>query len=111
MGGKKEVRKKFREVCLARDKDACVMCGKKATSREEALEIFDIHHITDRSLMPAGGYVLENGITLCKDPCHLLAEEFHSTGTAHPGYSPEDLYKKINSSYELAVEASKKLES
>lgn len=111
MSNKKEIRKKFREVCLDRDKDTCCMCGRKASSREEALEIFDIHHVTDRSLMPNGGYVLENGITLCKDPCHLKAEEFHSTGVSHPGYSPEDLYKKINSTYEMAVEESKKLKS
>lgn len=106
---KKETRKQFREVCLDRDKDTCRMCGRKAISREEALEIFDIHHITDRSLMVGGGYCLENGITLCKDPCHLKAEKFHSTGTAHPGYAPEDLYKVINSSYELALQASQKL--
>jgi hypothetical protein len=108
---KKDIRKNFRTICLDRDKDTCRMCGHKATTREQALEIFDIHHITDRSLMPAGGYVLENGITLCKDPCHLKAEEFHSTGVSHPGYSPEDLYKVIDSSYEKAVEASQKLKS
>jgi hypothetical protein len=87
------------------------MCGRKASSLEEALEIFDIHHITDRSLMPSGGYVLENGITLCKDPCHLRAEEFHSTGTAHTDYSPDDLYKAINSTHDKAVKASEKLSS
>ena len=59
--------------------------------------------------MPNGGYVLENGITLCKDPCHLKAEQFHSTGISHLDYSPEDLYKVIDSNYEKAVEASKKM--
>lgn len=108
---KKEVRKNFREACLKRDKNTCRMCGRKATSPEEALEIFDIHHITDRSLMPSGGYVLENGITLCKDPCHLRAEEFHSTGAAHPDHSPDDLYEAINSTYDKAVKASEKLSS
>src|SRR5271156_5184172 len=106
MSDKKEIRKNFRTVCLNRDKDTCCMCGHKALNREQALEIFDIHHIIDRSLMSNGGYVLENGITLCKDPCHIKAEVFHSTGVAHPGYSPEDLYKKINSTIEKAVEAS-----
>ena len=109
MLNKKEVRKKFREVCLNRDKDTCRMCGHKAVSREEALKIFDVHHVTDRSLMPSGGYVLENGITLCKDSCHKKAEVFHSTGVAHPGFAPDDLYKKINSNYEKAVEASQRL--
>jgi hypothetical protein len=111
MSKKKEIRNKFRTVCLDRDKDACRMCGHKAKSREEALEIFDVHHITDRSLMPEGGYVLENGITLCKDPCHIKAEIYHSTGTAVEGYSPEDLYKLINSNLEEAIKSSKKLKS
>ena len=57
-----------------------------------------------------GGYVKENGISLCPD-CHQKAEVFHSTGTPVEGYSPDDLYKKINSSYEKAVEASNKLGS
>lgn len=108
---KKDVRNNFRNVCLNRDKDTCRMCGRKAFSREEALSIFDIHHITDRSLMVAGGYVLENGITLCKEPCHVKAEKFHSTGTAHPGFAPDDLYQKINSNLEKATEASKKLKA
>ena len=106
---KKEIRQNFRTVCLKRDKYACRMCGCKAKSSEEALEIFDVHHISDRSLMPNGGYVLENGITLCKDSCHLRAEAFHSTGVAEPNCHPDDLYKIINSSYEKAVEASNKL--
>lgn len=52
--------------------------------------------------MPNGGYVRENGISVCTD-CHLLAED------AEPGYEPEVLYEKIGSSYEYAVEASEKL--
>lgn len=108
MSSKKEIRRKFREVCLKRDKLTCVMCGLKAKSFEEAEKIFDVHHVSDRSLMPNGGYCLENGITLCSD-CHIKAEEFHSTGTAYPGYSPDDLYSKIGSSVEKAEEASKRL--
>jgi hypothetical protein len=60
--------------------------------------------------MPNGGYVKENGISLCPD-CHQKAEVYHSTGTALEGFAPDDLYKKINSSYEKAVEASNKLSS
>lgn len=111
MASKKEIRSNFRKVCLDRDKDTCRMCQHKAKSREEALEIFDIHHITDRSLMIAGGYCLENGITLCKSPCHLKAEAYHSTGVSHEGCSPGDLYRIINSNYQLAVEASERLMS
>lgn len=60
--------------------------------------------------MPNGGYVKENGISLCA-PCHIKAEVFHSTGTPEPEYSVDDLYKIVSSSYEKAVEASKKLNS
>lgn len=68
----------------------------------------DAHHITDRTEMPNGGYVKENGISVCDD-CHLKAEEFHSTGTAVEGFSPDDLYQKIGSSHEKAVTAAEKL--
>jgi hypothetical protein len=60
--------------------------------------------------MPNQGYVKENGISLCAS-CHEKAEEFHSTGVAVPGYSIAELYQAINSTYERAVEASKKLKS
>lgn len=68
----------------------------------------DAHHITDRALMPNGGYVQENGITLCPE-CHRKAETFHETGTALPGWSPDDLYRKVGSSREEAETASKRL--
>lgn len=105
--GKKETRKNFRDACYKRDKYSCAMCSKKS-SKETAEKDLDAHHIFDRREMPHGGYVKENGISLCPE-CHLKAEEFHSTGTAHPGYSPTDLYNKIGSSHEKAVEASSKL--
>ncbi len=105
---KEEVRKNFRDSCFKRDKFTCVMCGIKASSHDEAMLIFDVHHICPRTEMPCGGFVLENGITLCHDD-HLKAEEFYSSGVAIPGYSPDELYKRINSSKEKAVEASKRL--
>jgi hypothetical protein len=80
------------------------MKSSKATAEQE----LDAHHITDRNLLPNGGYVKENGISLCQE-CHLKAEQFHSTGISYPGYAPEDLYKKINSTIERAIEASQKL--
>lgn len=104
---KKLIRKLFRDACYKRDGFRCAMCGMKS-SKDKAEEELDAHHITDRTLMPNGGYVRENGISLCGE-CHQKAEEFHSTGVAHPGYSPEDLYKKINSSLEKAIAASEKL--
>ena len=99
------------------------MCGKPGKDRqggddqrpyhkaipEGSLVLLDAHHITDRNPMPNGGYVVENGISLCDDGCHILAEVFHQTGSPHPGYAPADLYAKIGSSYEQAQRASLKL--
>lgn len=106
---KKLIRKNFRDACYQRDKYKCAMCPFQSSPDKAEAEL-DAHHITDRTLLPNGGYVKENGISLCAD-CHIKAEVYHSTGVAHPRYSPEDLYKIINSTYELAVEASKKLKS
>ena len=110
MSDKKEIRQKFRDAVFKRDGYRCAMCGMKS-SKDHAEHELDAHHITNRKEMPNGGYVKENGIALCKDSCHQKAEVFHSTGVPVEGYSVEDLYKKINSSYEKAVEASQKLSS
>jgi len=99
--GKREkqlIRERFRSAVFARDKNSCKTCGNK----EEPL---DAHHITDRNEMPNGGYVLENGISLCPK-CHILAEQFHSTGTAAENFSPKDLYNLIGSSHDIAVRKS-----
>lgn len=104
---KKVIRKLFRDACYKRDGFRCAMCPFKS-SKDSAEEELDAHHITNRTEMPNGGYVKENGISLCAS-CHMKAEEFHSTGVAHPGYAIEDLYKAINSNLEKAIEASKKL--
>ena len=63
----------------------------------------DVHHITDRKEMPNGGYVKENGITVCR-PCHLDCEQFHITGGTRwvKGRHPSDLYDLIDSSKALA---------
>lgn len=104
---KKLIRQAFRDACYKRDGYKCAMCSFKS-SKDKVEEELDAHHVTDRNELPNGGYVKENGISLCEE-CHKKAEEFHSTGVAHPGYSPEDLYNKINSNLEKATEASKKL--
>ena len=106
---KKLIRKAFRDACYKRDGFRCAMCGMKS-SKDHAEEDLEVHHITNPKEIPNGGYVKENGISLCSE-CHQKAEVFHSTGTPVEGYSVEDLYKKINSSYEKAVEASEKLGS
>ena len=106
MMDKKAIRDAFRTACFERDHYQCAMCGRKDCK-------LDAHHIIDRSEILNGGYVPENGITLCagedKDNCHWKAEQHHATGKAYPGYSPDDLYAKINSGIEQAWEASEKL--
>ena len=102
MKRKKQIRKNFRDAVFKRDGHKCVFCS--------ATEDLDAHHITDRSLMPNGGYVKENGITVCK-PCHEECEEYHRTGGAawKLGKHPDDLYEIIRSSHELALVASENL--
>jgi 5-methylcytosine-specific restriction endonuclease McrA len=98
--GKKLIREKFRDAVFKRDGYQCVFCGESSH--------LDAHHITDRTLMPNGGYVIEHGITLCTQH-HQMAEWFHQFGTSIAGFSPEDLYTKINSSLERATNASSNL--
>jgi hypothetical protein len=91
------------------------MCGRADVK-------LDAHHITSRKNMPNGGYVKENGITLCDlkfDGCHWKAEQFLSSyvewyvlktkGDTLKEFTPSNLYKKINSSYELAYKKSERL--
>lgn len=102
---KKRVRQQFRDAVFTRDGNKCRVCGWALFTDGLTL---DAHHITDRTLMPNGGYCKENGISLCP-PCHEKAEVFHSTGTALPNFSPDELYVLIGSSHELAVKASDRL--
>jgi len=109
VSNKKVVRKTFRDAVFKRDGYTCKCCGVVNVGAR-----LDAHHITDRSEMPNGGYVKENGITLCDDTlngCHMKAERFHITngeeweGNMHP----DDLYKLIGSNKELAITKSEKL--
>jgi len=115
MGKKKDTRKNFRDEVFKRDNYTCRVCGIRAVTNPDW---FDAHHITDRSEMPNGGYVKENGITVCNKPlisyeisCHMKCEKYHITGGQEweEGLHPDDLYKLINSSKELAIEKSKLL--
>ncbi len=112
MPSKKNIRSEFRSETFKRDGYRCVCCGLKAdASNPEAL--LDAHHITDRREMPNGGYVKENGISLCKHDkngemsCHMKAEQFHiSNGVRwYNGFHPNELYRKIGSSKEMAIKA------
>jgi hypothetical protein len=129
MKTKKEIRSDFRQSVLERDNWTCQICGEGSY---KTLDFFDAHHITDRSEMPNGGYVKENGITVCNKPkglstkdsedglpdfdidqesCHMKCEKYHiSEGTEwYDGLHPNDLYAKIGSSKELAIKESLKL--
>lgn len=101
--GKKEIRENFRNSVYKRDRFTCKVCQLKRDEKD-----LDAHHITDRSEMPNGGYVKENGITVCKDECHFKVELFHiSEGEEwNDGLHPDDLYKMIGSSKELAIDKS-----
>jgi len=104
---KKQVREKFRNDVFKRDKNECAICGDKWSK-------LDAHHITNRNEFENGGYVLENGVTLCDkvDGCHFQAEKFLQTrdyiGASYE-ITPDGLYELIGSSFEKAVEADKKL--
>lgn len=99
---KKLVRANFREAVFTRDNHCCKKCG--------ATDNLDAHHITDRTLMPNGGYHVSNGITLCPT-CHEKAEEFHSSGGTKwdDGWHPSDLYSLIHSSYDIAHRNSQRI--
>ena len=99
---KRQVRDAFRKAVFKRDKFACrgPSCEFKST-KEKADQELDAHHITDRTLVPYGGYVRENGVSLCPT-CHFKAEAFHRNEPCEPGFSPPELYAVIGSSAELA---------
>jgi hypothetical protein len=105
---KRKIRDNFRNLVFERDLNMCVMCGTSQEELGKENKTLDAHHIIDRSEMPNGGYVKENGISLCPT-CHELADVYHSTGTSYPGYSPDDLFHKIGSDAGKARSASEML--
>ena len=103
---KKDIRKKFRSEVFKRDDFTCQVCNTKRSEEE-----LDAHHISDRSTMANGGYVASNGITVCKEECHMQVEEFHISDGQEwtPGLHPNNLYEKIGSSKEQADKDSEAL--
>lgn len=103
---KKSIRKQFRLSVFERDSYKCRGCGKQGYDHNDAQEVakqessgaylvpLDAHHITSRDEMVAGGYVKENGISLCPE-CHMKAEVPHA---ANIEFLPESLYRSIGSS-------------
>jgi hypothetical protein len=63
----------FREAVFVRDNNRCVICG--------CSENLAAHHIIERKMFPDGGYVPDNGATLCErhhleaEACILTCEE------------------------------------
>lgn len=114
--GKKDVRAAFRDAVFRRDRHTCVVCGRRWTpaDADPSLGRIDAHHIVDRHEFPNGGYVAENGVTVCAEgasSCHMRCEAYHiSGGKSHePGLHPEDLYRKIGSSLDAAIAADEDL--
>lgn len=103
---KKDIRRNFKESVFKRDKHTCKVCK---TKRE--VDDLDAHHITDRNEMPKGGYTKSNGITVCKDECHMKVEQFHITGGDSwvEGLHPDNLYEMISSTKDKAILDSLKL--
>lgn len=56
MPARPHARDAFREGVFARDRHRCVACGAPAV---------DAHHLIERRLFPDGGYILDNGVSLC----------------------------------------------
>jgi 5-methylcytosine-specific restriction endonuclease McrA len=107
---KSGVRAAFREAVFQRDKHRCRVCGTPATklALRSPPAVLDAHHITDRHDMPNGGYVVENGISLCPE-CHQKAEVWHHSPPGDPAYMPSALYLLVGSTPEKARAASEAL--
>ena len=119
---KQEVRRQFRDAVFKRDGYRCVVCGFKS-SPEQAEQDLDAHHITAREEMSGGGYVKENGVSLCdpakrgapaEDGCHWKAECKIASLPRDPEdywykFTRPELYKAIGSNYGKALQASMRL--
>jgi len=110
---KKTIRRIFRQEVFERDGYKCRLCGKAGYDHNDGTQrivrdrvALDAHHISDRHNMPAGGYVKENGISVCEE-CHLKVEHPAENDIEH---QPKNLYDLIGSSLEIATKASLALE-
>jgi len=109
MSKKKDlIREAFRKAVFDRDGHKCRICGITEAQLGIIRANLDAHHITSRKEMPNGGYVKENGISLCPE-CHRCAETYPTEAIYEDLYEPRKLYQAIHSSYEEAFEASSKL--
>ena len=100
MKRKEIIRDNFRNSVFTRDEYKCRVCSGTSD--------LDAHHIHSREVMPAGGYVATNGISIC-EYCHIKAEEEYWDPGAFPELSVANLYKIIGSSEEMARKDSERL--
>ncbi len=99
MTQKQMVRARFKTAVFDRDRARCVVCNMKA---------HDAHHIIPRTEIAGGGYVVENGVSLCF-ACHRCAE-YYCEATGQPaGYSPANLFHLIGSSERQARETAERV--
>lgn len=108
---KLQIRAAFRDATFKQANYRCICCGLIAP-KDKVEEILDAHHITNRNDFPNGGYVKENGASLCKNDkpngqrsCHFKAEEWLANGKGEAGYDPDTLYAKIGSNRDKALAA------
>lgn len=122
---KKLFRKNFREGTFKRDQHTCKVCGRRfqPSQTDPSLGLMNAHHIWPREDMPNGGYVPENGITVCdtkampgQKSCHEQVEEALANyrSSARGRYPrmdlyPPNLYKLVGSDFERAREAAERL--
>jgi 5-methylcytosine-specific restriction endonuclease McrA len=104
MSDKKKIRALFRTAVFERDHYICQVCMTRYDPKD-----LDAHHVRNRNEMPNGGYVMENGITLCKS-CHISVEEAYFSTDPDPQLTPEALYLLIGSSRDIAWQKSLLLE-
>jgi 5-methylcytosine-specific restriction endonuclease McrA len=106
---KKAIRQRFRHAVMSRDDYVCRLCGALGYDRQgvpiAGCVPVDAHHITPRERMPGGGYVPENGATLCDD-CHKKAED-----PAKADLANALLYRLIGSSPAIALSAAEQQEA
>ena len=67
-------RLKFRQKCVKRDSGTCVVptCGEVVTDDPDGPG--EVHHIMERKLWSGGGYLADNGASVCNQH-HRLAEQ------------------------------------
>jgi len=100
------IRANFRDAVFGRDNYRCRLCGGTSD--------LDAHHIISRDIMPNGGYVKENGISVC-EYCHIECEKHYeypisiNKAMVYSHYHVSELFKIIGSSEELARKCSERL--